>query len=68
MNIYEATKIAAQEDGCITIPEYKGEVKIKPTNTRGNCVVIREDGSKRSKYGWQPSLDELLRTDWMFTE
>lgn len=40
MNIYEAVKIAAREDKCITLPCFVGCAKIKPTNEKGNCIVM----------------------------
>lgn len=66
MNIYEAVKMAVREDKCITLPCYTGSAKIKPTNGKGNCIVM--NGSTQSKYGWQPTANDLLRTDWMVTE
>lgn len=61
MNIYRAIKKAWRKNKCIAI---KGiPVKIKPTNTSKNCVVITEDG-KESMHGWQPDASDLLRKDW----
>ena len=68
MNIYEAVKIAVMEDRYITLPCFVGCDKIKPTNGKGNCIVMNADGSHPSKDGWQPTANDLLRTDWMVTE
>ena len=65
MNIQEAVKKAVDEEKSITIPELDGRVKIKPTNGRGNRVVMMQDGSHPSKYGWQPRADDLTRDDWI---
>lgn len=65
MNIQEAVKQALEERKYITLPEFEGGAKIKPTNGRGNCIVMNADGSNPSKYGWQPSADELI---WIVTQ
>ncbi len=64
MKIHEAVKKALKENQCITLPEFKGISKIKPTNGKGNCIVMDEDGGQPSKYGWQPTADNLVRDDW----
>ena len=64
IQIHEAVKNAIENDRCITLPEFLGASKIKPTNGPGHCIVMRADGSDPSKYGWQPSAQELLRSDW----
>ena len=66
MSIVEAVYKALRDDKCITLPEFVGCAKIKPTNEKGNCIVMK--GSTQSKYGWQPTANDLLRTDWMVTE
>ena len=52
----------------MTLPEWKGLAKIKPTDEIGNCILMDADGSNPSKLGWQPSAKQLLRKDWMLTE
>ncbi len=68
MNIFEAVTIAVREDKCITTSESIETVKIKPTNDKGNCIVMGADGSHPSKYGWQPTADDLMREDWVIKE
>ena len=58
MYIHEAVKKAVSMDGFITIPEFDGVAKIKPTNEKGNCIVMNWDG-------WQPTAKELMRDDWI---
>lgn len=64
MQIQEAIKGALETNRCITLPEFIGKSKIKPTKGKGNCIVMEADGSWTSKYGWQPTAEELLRDDW----
>ena len=68
INIQEAVKQAVEERKYITLPEFEGGAKIKPTNGRGNCIVMNADGSSPSKSGWQPSADELMRDDWLIVD
>lgn len=68
MNIFEAVTIAVREEKYITTPEFAGKIKIKPTNGDGNCILMHADGSNPSKYGWQPTADDLMREDWIITE
>ena len=68
MNINEAVKKTMEKGNCMTLPEFNGGAKIKPTNGRGNCIVMNADGSNPSKYGWQPSADELIRDDWLLVD
>lgn len=68
MNIQEAVKQAMEERTYITLPEFEGLAKIKPTNGRGNCIVMSADGSNPSKYGWQPAADDLMRGDWLIVD
>lgn len=63
MFIHEAVKEAVENKKHITIEKMK-DVKINPTNERGLCIVMQADGSNKSKYGWQPSADDLMRDDW----
>ena len=64
MNISEAVREALDKGGFITTPEFRGRAKIKPTDGPGNCIVSMWDGSKPSRYGWQPSAKDLIRDDW----
>lgn len=64
MRIDEAVKQATQEKKHITLPEFEKSVKIRPTNEKGNCIVIGKEKSHPSKYGWQPTAEELMRKDW----
>ena len=64
MNVKEAVQQAIEEKRCITLPEIEESVKIQPTNEKGNCVVMRKDGSHPSRCGWQPTAEELMREDW----
>ncbi len=68
MHINEAAEKAISENRCMTVPEFKGEVKIMPTNEAGNCVLMNADGSHCSKYGWQPSAKDLMRNDWQVVD
>lgn len=64
MLLHEAVKKAMETGQFIMLPEFCGSAKIKPTNGAGNCIVMSADGNYPSKYGWQPSADELMRADW----
>lgn len=64
MWIHEAVKKALENNQCITLPEFLGTSKIKPTDEPGRCIVMGADGSRPSKYGWQPSAADLIRNDW----
>lgn len=66
--IHEAVKKALENDRCITAPEFAHFAKIRPTNTRENCIVMFDDGSHPSKYGWQPTAKDLIRNDWMMVD
>ena len=66
--IHEAAKKAMDERKYITTPEFAGSTKIKPTNESGNCVVMMHDGSHPSKYGWQPTANDLIRDDWIIVD
>lgn len=68
MTISDATKTAFYSDKYITLKRLKGIIKIKPTNTDGNCIVIRCDGSYISKYGWQPSVEDLMSNEWLVVD
>ena len=64
MNIQEAVKTATKHNTCITLPGFVGMAKIKPTDGKGNCIVMEAGGSHPSKYGWQPTASDLMRDDW----
>lgn len=68
MNIQRAVKKAVRKNLCITLPEIKGRAKIKPTNGKGNCISMLNDGSHPSKTGWQPTAEDLMRKDWSVTD
>ena len=68
MYIQEAAKQAIEKEKYMTLPEFQGGAKIKPTNGRRNCILMNADGSNPSKYGWQPSAEELLREDWIVVD
>lgn len=68
MNIVEAVGRAVKEGKCITLPPFRDTAKIKPTNEKGNCILMRADGSHQSKGGWQPTADDLLATDWIVVD
>ena len=63
MDIVSAVEAAVSEGKCIateTFPDFK----IRPTNDKGNCIVMRSDGSEPSRYEWQPTANDLMRKDW----
>ncbi|MGB7594477.1 MAG: DUF2829 domain-containing protein [Erysipelotrichaceae bacterium] len=65
MNIYEAAKAAADTGDAIT-RRIDGKIayRITPTNDPyWLCRLSQPNGSLRVK-GWQPSLDDLIATDW----
>lgn len=65
MTISEVVEKAITENKCITVPELKGKVKIKPTNDgKELCVLMRADGS-HPRTGWQPTAEQLMRDDWL---
>lgn len=68
MNIWEAIKKAMEEDKYITLPEFCGFCKIQPTDTNRHCIVMGNDGSNPSRYGWQPSARDLMREDWILVD
>lgn len=65
MKISEAVEKALAEGCYITPKEHEDWIKIKPTNDTGNCILMHADGSNPSKYGWQPSANDLIRDDWI---
>ena len=64
MNLCEAVRKAFKTGGCITVPEFRGSLKIRPTNGGGNCIASNWDGSNPSKTGWQPEANDFIRDDW----
>ena len=68
MKISRAVEKCLKTGKYMTLPEWKGLAKIKPTDEIGNCILMDADGSNPSKLGWQPSAKQLLRKDWMLTE
>ena len=64
VQIHEAVTEALESNRCITLPEFADICKIKPTDRVGNCIVMSIDGSRPSKYGWQPTAKDLIRSDW----
>lgn len=67
INIFEAVTEAIKTGKCISLPEFMPDVKIRPTNGIGNCIVIDEKNKKQSQYGWQPTAAQLIREDWEVT-
>ena len=65
MNIADAVREAMNTGACITLPEFVGIAKIRPTDGPGNCILSEWDGSRPSKYGWQPIASQLTREDWI---
>ena len=68
MNIYEATQKAIESGQCISREEWRKAVKIRPTDSSGNCILMMWDGSKPSKHGWQPRAEDLIAQDWEIGE
>lgn len=68
MYIHEAVKKAMDKGYCITTREHKETAKIRPTNERGNCILMMADGTNPSEYGWQPSAEDLMRDDWIVVD
>lgn len=64
MNIQEATKLAVEQNKFITRDEFKGYIKIQPTNRTGNCIISTTDNSGEPRGGWQPHADDLSADDW----
>lgn len=67
MCISEAVSLAFYFGKFISMAEHP-EIKIRPTNDKGNCIVMNADGSHPSKYGWQPTADDLMRDDWIVVD
>ncbi len=67
MTIQEAVKKAVEIGGFITIPEFVGHIKIKPTDTDDCCIPCHWDGSHPTR-GWQPSVQAIIREDWSVIE
>jgi len=67
VNIQKAVKKATERGACIARPAHP-DIKIKPTNTEQNCIVMMSDGYHPSKRGWQPSADELMCCEWIVVD
>ena len=65
MNIRDAFYRAVISGMWITLPEFYGLAKIRPTDHDGKCHIFRWDGTHPSRIPWQPSVWDLLREDWM---
>ena len=74
MFIHEAVKKAMENDKCIAREEvwkFDGKnsfpIRIKPSNTYGNCFLYSEyeDGSTRRCQNWNASADDLMAGDWI---
>lgn len=68
MYICEAVKQAVEQKKHITLKVNVGVIKIKPTNGKGNCVLMNADGSHPSKHGWQPTAEELISDKWLVVD
>lgn len=64
MLICEATKAALESGKYITQKRYMGKIKIRP-EIGIPCTIMEADGSRPSKYGWQPTADALISEDWI---
>lgn len=67
MNIYEAAKLATEKGMYITQEQFRGMIKIRPTNNGECCIIMKSDGSDPRR-GWQPTADDLVSTSWTVTE
>lgn len=67
MEIVKAVKEAVEQGRYISSHSFP-ELKIKPTNSPSNCILMNADGSNPSRHGWQPSADDLMRNDWIVTD
>ena len=65
MTLCSAMRQAIASDGYVTAPEFFGQVKIHPGSGPECCVLMRWDGSNRSKSGWTPTSHDFLRDDWI---
>ena len=65
VNIHEAALKAAEIDGLIVRPEWKGLVHIKPTNGP-DCCILYGKGQKPGKR-WNPQAEDLMAEDWEVT-
>lgn len=67
MFIHEATKEALESDKYITLKGSEEAIKIKP-DLRLPFTIMHADGSHPSKYGWQPTAEELMGNDWIIVD
>ena len=64
MNIYEAVKSASEQGKSISIKDH-GEVWFKVTPRELHTRIYLSDGNGDNPViGWEPTLDELISTDW----
>lgn len=68
MYIHEAVKEAMEKDCCITTKWMKEVGKIRPTNEPPHYILMKADGTNLSKYGWQPSAEDLMRDVWIVVD
>lgn len=63
MNIQEAAKKAAEQDGYITRKKHLVycHTAIQLTDTADCCIVVKKESSRR---GWQPKAEDLIADDW----
>ena len=70
MNIYKAVKKARKRKRFITRKKYirtmLANVKIKPTNSTGCCIVFKNNRSSTSR--WNPSAEDLAAKDWIIVD
>lgn len=67
MNIHDAVWKADDIDGYITIPQYVGIFKVKPTNTKDGCILCRWNGAT-ARIDWQPKASDLMNDEWLVIE
>lgn len=70
MKIDEAVRIALETGRGMATPdfEYLGDVKIKPEDSMLPMNLMDADGRWLTKYGWQPSPEDLMRDDWIIVD
>ena len=68
MNILKAIEKALAIDGHISRRDLRRYLKIKPTDTEKNCILMHWDGSRPTSKGWNAKSDDLLAEDWFVVE
>lgn len=71
MNIANAVKEAAKQGTSIRRTAWRKRIgSVLPTNTAGGCLVIPGEGARggAARYRWQPTMDDLLASDWEVCE